>query len=122
GCEPSGRMIMMHDNATGAGLLTGVHLAALVKEAGKKLSVLAAQVETFPKELVNIRVTDKYNVVNNDKVSAKIDEVEADMDGNGRVLVRASGTEPLVRVMVEAETEELADKYSNDIAEVVKAE
>ena len=78
--------------------------------------------ETFPQELVNVRVTDKYNVVNNDKVSAKIDEVEKDMDGNGRVLVRASGTEPLVRVMVEAETEELADQYSNDIAEVVKAE
>jgi len=122
GGEQSGHIIMMDYNTTGDGLLTGVHLAAIVKESGKKLSKLAAQVETFPQELVNVRVTDKYNVVNNDKVSAKIDEVEKDMDGNGRVLVRASGTEPLVRVMVEAETEELADQYSNDIAEVVKAE
>ncbi|WP_411843374.1 phosphoglucosamine mutase [Salinicoccus sp. HZC-1] len=122
GGEQSGHIIMMDYNTTGDGLLTGVHLAAIVKESGKKLSELAAQVETFPQELVNVRVTDKYNVVSNDLVSAKIDEVEADMDGNGRVLVRASGTEPLVRVMVEAETEELADKYSKDISEVVKTE
>lgn len=122
GGEQSGHIIMMDYNTTGDGLLTGVHLASIIKSSGKTLSELAGQVETFPQELVNIRVSDKYNVVNNNLVAEKIEEVEKEMDGNGRVLVRASGTEPLVRVMVEAETEELARQYSNDIAEVVQAE
>jgi len=112
----------MDYNTTGDGLLTGVHLASIVKQSGKKLSELAAQVEKFPQKLVNVRVTDKYNVVNNEVVSSKISDVEADMDGDGRVLVRASGTEPLVRVMVEAATVDLADAYSKEIAEVVQAE
>jgi phosphoglucosamine mutase len=122
GGEQSGHIIMMDYNTTGDGLLSGVQLAAIVKKSDKKLSQLAAQVETFPQELVNVRVKDKYNVVNNSQVAEVISEVEKEMDGNGRVLVRASGTEPLVRVMVEAETEELAEKYSKDIAEVVKRE
>lgn len=122
GGEQSGHIIMMDYNTTGDGLLSGVQLAAIVKKSGKKLSELAAQVETFPQELVNVRVTDKYNVVNNSKVAEIIEEVETEMNGEGRILVRASGTEPLVRVMVEAATEELAQKYASDIAEVVKAE
>ncbi|HIV81698.1 MAG TPA: phosphoglucosamine mutase [Candidatus Salinicoccus merdavium] len=122
GGEQSGHIIMMNYNTTGDGLLSGVHLAAIVKQSGKTLGELASQVETFPQKLVNVKVTDKHNVVNNEKVAAKISEVETEMDGNGRILVRASGTEPLVRVMVEAETVELADEYSSVIAEVVEAE
>lgn len=122
GGEQSGHIIMMNYNTTGDGLLSGVHLAAIVKQSGKTLGELAAQVETFPQRLVNVKVTDKHNVVNNEKVAAKISEVETEMDGNGRILVRASGTEPLVRVMVEAETIELADEYSSVIAEVVETE
>ena len=122
GGEQSGHIIMMNYNTTGDGLLSGVHLAAIVKKSGKTLGELASQVETFPQRLVNVKVTDKHNVINNEKVAAKISEIEAEMDGNGRILVRASGTEPLVRVMVEAETVELADEYSSVIAEVVEAE
>lgn len=122
GGEQSGHIIMMDYNTTGDGLLSGVHLSAIIKRTGKPLSELAGQVETFPQRLVNVRVKDKHNVVNNEKVAAKIEAVEKEMDGNGRVLVRASGTEPLVRVMIEAETVELADRYSTDIAEVVEAE
>lgn len=122
GGEQSGHIIMMDYNTTGDGLLSGVQLAAIIKKSGKKLSQLAAQVETFPQELVNVRVKDKYNVVNNSEVAAIISAVEREMDGDGRILVRASGTEPLVRVMVEAATETLAQKYSSDIAEVVKKE
>lgn len=122
GGEQSGHIIMMNYNTTGDGLLSGVHLAAIVKQSGKTLAELASQVEKFPQKLVNVKVTDKHNVVNNEKVAAKISEVETEMDGNGRILVRASGTEPLVRVMVEAETVELADEYSSVIAEVVEAE
>ncbi len=122
GGEQSGHIIMMDYNTTGDGLLSGAHLAAIIKKSGKTLSELASQVETFPQELVNVRVNDKHNVVNNEKVAAKMAEVEQDMNGNGRILVRPSGTEPLVRVMVEAETVELADRYSAAIAEVVEAE
>ncbi len=122
GGEQSGHIIMMNYNTTGDGLLSGVHLAAIVKKSGKTLGELASQVETFPQRLVNVKVTDKHNVINNEKVAAKISEIEAEMDGNGRILVRASGTEPLVRVMVEAETIERADEYSSVIAEVVEAE
>ena len=122
GGEQSGHIIMMDYNTTGDGLLSGVHLAAIIKKTGKPLSELAGQVETFPQRLVNVRVKDKHNVINNETVAAKIEAVEKEMNGNGRILVRASGTEPLVRVMVEAETVELADRYSSNIAEVVEAE
>ena len=122
GGEQSGHIVMMDYNTTGDGLLTGVHLAAVVKESGKKLSELAAQIETFPQELVNVRVTDKHHVTENEKVKEVMSQVEEEMAGNGRIIVRASGTEPLVRVMVEAETEELARDYSSEIAEVVEAE
>ncbi|CAD2080820.1 phosphoglucosamine mutase [Jeotgalicoccus meleagridis] len=122
GGEQSGHIVMMDYNTTGDGLLTGVHLAAVVKESGKKLSELAAQIETFPQELVNVRVTDKHHVTENEKVKEVMSQVEEKMAGNGRILVRASGTEPLVRVMVEAETEELVRDYSSEIAEVVEAE
>lgn len=122
GGEQSGHIVMMDYNTTGDGLLTGIHLAAIIKESGKKLSELAAQVETFPQELVNVRVNDKHNVTNNEAVKEIMNDVEDRMAGNGRILVRASGTEPLVRVMVEAETEELAAQYSKEIAKVVEAE
>ena len=65
----------------------------------------------YPQKLVNVRVTDKHHVTDNEKVKAVIEQVEAEMDGNGRILVRPSGTEPLVRVMAEAPTEELCDQY-----------
>jgi phosphoglucosamine mutase len=76
----------------------------------------------FPQKLINIRVTDKYAVTENEKVAAVIAEVEQEMNGNGRILVRPSGTEPLVRVMVEASTTENCAAYAERIAVVVKEE
>lgn len=122
GGEQSGHIIMMDYNTTGDGLLTGIQLASIIKETGKKLSELASAVETFPQVLINVKVTDKHNVTSNTAVSDAIESVEKEMDGNGRVLVRPSGTEPLVRVMVEAETTEKAESYTERIAEVVKKE
>lgn len=78
--------------------------------------------QTFPQKLVNIRVTDKNAVESNPKVSEAISLVEKDMGDNGRVLVRPSGTEPLVRVMVEAETVEQTEDYCEQIASVVRTE
>ncbi|MCE5674744.1 phosphoglucosamine mutase [Staphylococcus pseudintermedius] len=120
GGEQSGHIVMMDYNTTGDGLLTGVHLAAVVKRSGKKLSELAGQMKKYPQSLVNVRVTDKYGVEDNQDVKAVMDEVEAEMNGEGRILVRPSGTEPLVRVMVEAKTDEDAHGFAEHIAKVVE--
>lgn len=122
GGEQSGHIIFLDYNTTGDGLLTGLQLVNIMKVTKKPLSELAAEMKKFPQVLVNIRVSDKYHVTDNEKVKQVIDQVEAEMNGNGRVLVRPSGTEPLVRVMVEAPTEESCQGYVDRIAEVVKAE
>lgn len=122
GGEQSGHIIFLDYNTTGDGLLSGLQLVNIMKMTKKKLSELANEMEKFPQKLVNIRVTDKHHVTDNEKVKAIIEQVEAEMNGNGRILVRPSGTEPLVRVMAEAPTEEQCQSYVERIAEVVKAE
>ncbi|MFC4410308.1 phosphoglucosamine mutase [Chungangia koreensis] len=122
GGEQSGHIVFLDYNTTGDGLLTGLQLVNIMKLTGKKLSELASEMKVFPQELVNVRVTDKHAVTDNEKVAAVIGEVESEMAGNGRVLVRPSGTEPLVRVMVEAPTEEDCKRYVDRIADVVRAE
>ena len=122
GGEQSGHIVFLDFNTTGDGLLTGIQLVNIMKATGKRLSELAGEMTIFPQKLVNIRVTDKHAVTQNEKVAEVITTVEAEMAGNGRVLVRPSGTEPLVRVMVEAATVEACESYVNRIAEVVRAE
>ncbi|PLR80083.1 phosphoglucosamine mutase [Bacillus canaveralius] len=122
GGEQSGHIIFLDYNTTGDGLLTGLQLVNIMKVTQKPLSELAAGMKKFPQVLVNIRVTDKHHVTENVKVKEVIDQVEAEMNGDGRILVRPSGTEPLVRVMAEAPTEELCQAYVDRIAEVVRAE
>jgi len=122
GGEQSGHIIFLDYNTTGDGLLTGLQLVNIMKVTKKPLSELAKEMQKFPQKLVNIRVTDKYHVTDNEKVSAVIEEVEKEMNGNGRILVRPSGTEPLVRVMAEASTEELCNEYVERIASVVEEE
>ncbi|AYV72699.1 phosphoglucosamine mutase [Bacillus sp. PK3-056] len=122
GGEQSGHIIFLDYNTTGDGLLTGLQLVNIMKVTKKKLSELAGEMKKFPQKLVNVKVTDKFHVTDNEKVKEVIAKVEQDMNGNGRILVRPSGTEPLVRVMAEAPTEELCEAYVNVISEVVKEE
>jgi phosphoglucosamine mutase len=122
GGEQSGHIIFLDYNTTGDGLLTGLQLVNIMKATHKPLSELAGEMKKFPQKLVNVRVTDKHHVTDNEKVKVVIEQVEAEMAGDGRVLVRPSGTEPLVRVMVEASTEELCEAYVNRIVAVVKEE
>jgi phosphoglucosamine mutase len=122
GGEQSGHIIFLDYNTTGDGLLTGLQLVNIMKSTQKKLSELAADMKKFPQRLVNVRVTDKHHVTDNEKVKTVIEQVEAEMNGNGRILVRPSGTEPLVRVMAEAPTEELCEAYVDRIVKVVKEE
>ena len=120
GGEQSGHIILMDHLQTGDGLLAAVQLANVIKASERKLSELANDMPKFPQLLENLRVIDKDQIQSNPEVLAKIAEVEAEMAGNGRVLVRASGTEQLLRVMVEAETDELCQKYVASIIEVAK--
>ncbi|MBY0122838.1 phosphoglucosamine mutase [Bacillus sp. S/N-304-OC-R1] len=122
GGEQSGHIIFLDYITTGDGLLTGIQLVNIMKMTKKPLSELAKEMQKFPQKLVNIRVTDKHHVTDNEKVKAIISEVEKEMNGNGRILVRPSGTEPLVRVMAEAPTEELCSSYVERIAAVVVEE
>ncbi|WP_080848996.1 phosphoglucosamine mutase [Cytobacillus gottheilii] len=122
GGEQSGHIIFLDYITTGDGLLSGLQLVNIMKMTEKPLSELAKEMKKFPQKLVNIRVTDKHHVTDNAKVSAVISEVEQEMNGDGRILVRPSGTEPLVRVMAEAPTKELCDSYVERIAAVVRAE
>lgn len=120
GGEQSGHLIFLDHSTTGDGMLSGVQLAQIVKTTGRKLSELAAEMPVYPQKLVNIRVTDKNEAMNGERVLATIQDAEAEMNGNGRILVRASGTEPLVRVMAEAPTAEECDRYVERIAQVVR--
>ncbi|MBS4179097.1 phosphoglucosamine mutase [Lederbergia citrea] len=122
GGEQSGHIIFLDYNTTGDGLLTGLQLVNIMKLTGKPLSELAKGMKKYPQKLVNIKVTDKYHVTDNEKVKEVIEQVEAEMNGNGRILVRPSGTEPLVRVMAEAPTVEACENFVDRISAVVQAE
>ncbi|MCQ2569584.1 MAG: phosphoglucosamine mutase [Limosilactobacillus sp.] len=120
GGEQSGHIIFLDHNTTGDGMLTALQLLQVVKTSGKTLSELASPVVTYPQELVNITVQDKQAAQQNPALLAVIAEVEDEMAGDGRVLVRPSGTEPLLRIMAEAPTEELVHYYVDKIAKVAR--
>lgn len=124
GGEQSGHVVIMDYNTTGDGQLTGVQLTKIMQESGKKLSELAAEVTIYPQKLVNIRVENsmKDKAMEVPAIREIIEKMEAEMAGNGRILVRPSGTEPLLRVMSEAPTNEEVDYYVDTIAAVVQAE
>ncbi|MBT2759587.1 phosphoglucosamine mutase [Mesobacillus foraminis] len=122
GGEQSGHIIFLDYNTTGDGLLTGLQLVNIMKATEKRLSELAGEMKKYPQVLVNVKVTDKYHVTDNQKVSEVIEQVEQEMNGNGRILVRPSGTEPLVRVMAEAPSAELCQQYVDRIVAVVEKE
>ncbi|WP_078543102.1 phosphoglucosamine mutase [Litchfieldia alkalitelluris] len=122
GGEQSGHIIFLDYNTTGDGLLSGLQLVNIMKLTKKPLSQLAGEMKKFPQKLVNVKVSDKNRVMEYIKIKTIIEEVEAEMNGNGRILVRASGTEPLVRVMAEAPTVEQCEEYVSRIVEVVKEE
>lgn len=120
GGEQSGHIVFSEYNTTGDGLLTGVQLMWVMKETGKSLSELASEVVIYPQKLANVPVKDKHGVLNHPAVQAITEAVEAELAGDGRVLLRPSGTEPLFRVMVEAASEEAVDDYCQRIVTVIE--
>ena len=119
GGEQSGHIIFLEHNTTGDGIVTGLQLAAVIKETGKSLSELAAQMERLPQVLVNVRVTDKNAVMENQEVKKAIETGEKALGEKGRILVRPSGTEPKVRVMAEGSDEEQLQEIVETIAAII---
>ncbi|AMB99366.1 phosphoglucosamine mutase [Aerococcus urinaehominis] len=124
GGEQSGHIIFMRHNTTGDGLLSAIQLLNIVKQTGRTLSDLASDMPTYPQVLINVKVTKegKEAAMSSASVQEVTQAVEDEMAGNGRILVRPSGTENLLRVMVEAETDEKAQAYAQRIADQVAAE
>ncbi len=120
GGEQSGHIIFLDYNTTGDGILTGIQLVNAVKEAQLPVSKLADQMKKYPQVLQNLRVADKSNYDNNPIIEETIRRVEQQLGDEGRVLVRPSGTEPLIRVMAEGPDEQQLKEYVNRITEVVK--
>jgi len=120
GGEQSGHVIFLDYITTGDGILTALQLVDTIKQAGKKLSELKTLMRKFPQKLVNVRVADKSLYQGNQAIEQIVAEVEAELGDNGRVLVRPSGTESLIRVMAEGPDKEIVDAYVDRIAAVVK--
>lgn len=122
GGEQSGHVIMSDYHNTGDGMLTGLHLMLVMKKTGKSLSELLADFKEYPQCLVNVPVKDKKSWKEHQAILDVIKEVEDEMGGNGRILVRPSGTQSLLRVMAEGPTQEETDAYVDRIVKVVKDE
>ena len=120
GGEQSGHIIFSKHATTGDGILTSLKIMEVLLERKTTLGTIASEVKIYPQLLENLRVTDKDIVLNHPDVLAAEKEVEEALGENGRILVRASGTEPLLRVMVEAETQELCKKYVKKVIDTMK--
>ena len=120
GGEQSGHIVLMNYATTGDGILTAVKLSNIIKTSGKSLKELASEVSIYPQKLVNIKVVDKKTAMEDAEILAECEKVEKELEGNGRILLRASGTENLIRVMVEASSDELTDKYCEQVAKIVR--
>ncbi len=120
GGEQSGHIILKKYATTGDGLLTAIMLAEEICDSKQSLAELSSQVKIYPQYLQNIRVKDKNAVLNDASVLKARDEIEAKINKKGRVLLRSSGTEPIVRIMIESESMELCKEYAAYIADVIE--
>lgn len=124
GGEQSGHIILLDYNPTGDGILTSLMLIQVMLENKKKASELKSIINLYPQVLVNAKVSSdkKYDYQENEKIKSAIEELEKEFAGNGRVLIRPSGTEPLVRVMIEGEDQEYITKKAELIAKLIETE
>ena len=120
GGEQSGHIIFYSQETTGDGLMTALNILEMILETGKNLNELTDDLFIYPQLLVNVPVQDKKATQENPLVIEACKKVEEALNGEGRILVRPSGTEPLLRVMVEAKTDELCKKYVDEVVEVGK--
>jgi phosphoglucosamine mutase len=121
GGEQSGHVIFLDHNTTGDGIITALKLLRVMRETGKSLGELAAELEYYPQLLENVRVRSKERVLKSPLLARVVQEQEARLGSEGRVLVRASGTEPLIRVMVEARDPEVTLGVVKELVAVIQA-
>jgi phosphoglucosamine mutase len=121
GGETSGHLLCLDKTTTGDGLITALQVLAVMRRTGKSLSELASPMQRLPQVLLNVKVDSRIDVESNSSIKAAIQAVEATLDGRGRVVLRASGTEPLIRVMVEGEEEDLVKRLAQSLADSVRA-
>ena len=122
GGEQSGHIVFLEHNTTGDGLMTACRLLAVMARTAAGLPELMGVMEKLPQALVNVRVRDKALYADNEAIAAAEAETADALGEAGRLLVRPSGTEPLVRVMVEAQTQQEAEKYAARVAETIASE
>ncbi len=120
GGEQSGHIIFSKHATTGDGILTSLKVMEVMLEKKEPLSKLAGEIEIFPQVLKNVRVKDKQLAQDDPKVQAQVEKVAESLGNDGRILLRQSGTEPLVRVMVEASSQELCEKYVDQVIQVME--
>lgn len=120
GGEQSGHVIMTEFATTGDGVLTGLHLVAEMARTGKSLAELASVMTVYPQVLVNVRGVDHHALGDDEVIAATVAAVESELGDSGRVLLRPSGTEPMVRVMVEAAEQDAAEQHAERLAAVVR--
>ena len=120
GGEQSGHVIMSEYATTGDGILTGLHLVAEMARTKKTMAELASVMTVFPQILINVRGVDHHGLHANELIAAAVVVAEAELGDTGRVLLRPSGTEPMIRVMVEAADQSTADRHAHILAEIVR--
>jgi len=120
GGEQSGHVVMTEYATTGDGVLTGLHLLSRLAQTGRSLADLASVMQRLPQVLVNVRGVDKSRAGTDEQLAVAVAAAEASLGSTGRVLLRPSGTEPLVRVMVEAPEADQARSIADGLARVVK--
>ena len=120
GGEQSGHVIMSDYATTGDGILTGLHLMSEMARTGKSLAELASIMTIFPQIMVNVKGVDRHGLASNEVIAAAVKSAEDSLGDTGRVLLRPSGTEPLVRVMVEASDQATADRIAHELADLVR--
>jgi phosphoglucosamine mutase len=121
GGETSGHLICLDKTTTGDGLVSALQVLCVVKQSGRTLAELTAGMPRYPQTLVNVLVRDKIDLTNAPKIHSAVARAEQELGTRGRVVLRASGTEPVVRVMVEGEDQGVVEKLADDIAASVRA-
>ena len=122
GGEQSGHMLFLDRSTTGDGMMTALLVLDILQRSGESLSTLTKDLKVFPQVIVNVRVREKQPLETLPAVVAAIRDADAELAGNGRVVVRYSGTEALARVMIEAESENLMRRHADRIADAIRAE
>ena len=120
GGETSGHLLCLDRTTTGDGLVSALQVLAVMKRTGRSLAELAAPMRQFPQVMVNVKVRERIDPRQSPPIQAHVQRVEQALGKTGRVVLRASGTEPLIRVMVEGQDEQVVTRYANELAETVR--